>query len=41
MNPIECPRCNSFIGDIGELEECPICGYIFEEEKNEQKEIQY
>ena len=22
-----CPRCKEFIGEIGNLEECPLCGY--------------
>ena len=27
-----CPRCKEFIGEIGNLTECPCCGHSFEEE---------
>jgi ribosomal protein S27AE len=26
-----CPRCGEFLGEIGNLENCPVCGYDFEE----------
>ena len=32
--PINCPNCGEFLSRIGELTECPICGfYLVEEEK--------
>jgi len=29
---IICPRCKEFLGEVGNLDECPICGYDFENE---------
>ncbi len=27
-----CPKCGEFLGSLGNLTECPICGKSFEEE---------
>ena len=24
--PINCPRCDEYLGQLGNLEECPLCG---------------
>jgi rubrerythrin len=28
-----CPQCGEFLGEIGQLEDCPICGYDFDEDE--------
>lgn len=35
---IICPRCDSFIGDIGDLNECPVCGASLKGEDNDEEE---
>lgn len=32
---VVCPRCQEFIGEIGNLDVCPICGYNLIGEDNE------
>ena len=27
---INCPFCGEFLGDVSDLEECPICGHEFD-----------
>ena len=31
-----CPICNEYIGEIDNLEVCPICGYELSEENEEE-----
>lgn len=33
--PVTCPNCESFIGSLGDLDFCPICGYDLIEEIEE------
>ena len=36
-NDVICPKCNEFIGNIGELEACPCCGYEFSKEETPEE----
>jgi len=33
--PINCPNCGEYLGSIGNLENCPICGFRLIEEEQE------
>lgn len=33
---INCPFCGEFLGDVSELDECPICGREFVREYDEE-----
>ena len=37
INSVYCSRCGEFIGNLGKINQCPICGYDFEKKKVDQK----